>query len=134
MQRWEYVGDGSAKFWEGEADGASVTLRFGRVGTTGQTQVKDFGTAEEARLYFAKAVATREKKGYAPVGESRVDAPPLDVAPPAAVRVDEDVFVFPTAWKRNVSPRRGGCRGRPPRRWRRRPRRSTAGSTRTPNA
>ncbi|MFK0255005.1 DUF4132 domain-containing protein [Streptomyces sp. NPDC090445] len=83
MQRWEYVGDGSAKFWEGGVDGTSVTLRFGRTGTTGQTQVKDFGTAEEARAYFAKAVATREKKGYAQVGDGEADTPGSAAAPEA---------------------------------------------------
>ncbi|MGW5344018.1 DUF4132 domain-containing protein [Streptomyces sp. NPDC004050] len=132
MQHWEYVGDGSAKFWEGEVDGTSVTLRFGRTGTTGQTQVKDFGTAEEARAYFAKAVATREKKGYAQLGEGDPAAPAAAVttgtapgtaagaavrdaaaAPPSAtggtapVRVDEDAFELPEDWKRNVIPRRG---------------------------
>ncbi|MFD0267234.1 DUF4132 domain-containing protein [Streptomyces sp. NPDC127106] len=134
MQRWEYVGDGSAKFWEGGVDGTSVTLRFGRTGTTGQTQVKDFGTAEEARTYFAKAVATREKKGYAPVeaggADSEGPAAAAGDAPAGAsadgtagttadpqasaaagtapARVDEDAFELPEAWKRNVLPRRGG--------------------------
>ncbi|MEU8774205.1 DUF4132 domain-containing protein [Streptomyces sp. NPDC048606] len=130
MQRWEFVGDTSSKFWEGGVEGTSVSLRFGRTGTTGQSQVKEFATPEEAAAYFAKAVATREKKGYGRVGEAAPQAPaeaprasaaapaapeptpgpaPDAAAPaPAALPRDEDVFVLPEAWKRNVLPRRGG--------------------------
>ena len=33
MRGFEYVGGGSEKFWEVEQDGATVTVRFGRLGT-----------------------------------------------------------------------------------------------------
>ena len=35
--RWELVSGGSAKFWEVGQDGTTVTVRFGRLGTAGQT-------------------------------------------------------------------------------------------------
>ncbi|MFB7370782.1 DUF4132 domain-containing protein [Streptomyces sp. NPDC056222] len=120
MRRWEYVGDGSAKFWEAEAAGTSVTVRFGRVGTDGQTRVKEFDSSEAAQSYLAKAVAEKERKGYEELGGAAVTVPPAPerAAPEVpeaassapAVLPDEDTFVLPDAWKRNLLPRRGGVR------------------------
>ncbi|MEZ4376562.1 MAG: DUF4132 domain-containing protein [Polyangiaceae bacterium] len=57
--------DGSShKFWDIVLDGSSHTVRFGRVGTDGQTQTKDFGSKDEARKAFDKLVAQKLKKGY----------------------------------------------------------------------
>ncbi|MEV8532391.1 DUF4132 domain-containing protein [Streptomyces sp. NPDC051211] len=123
MQRWEHVGEGSAKFWEGEAEGTSVTLRYGRVGTAGQTRVKEFDTVELAAAYLEKAVVEREKKGYTrtdaaaagPAAEAVAEAAAAAAGPAApagnpapAVLRDEDALVLPAAWKRNLLPRRGG--------------------------
>ncbi|MDX8140677.1 DUF4132 domain-containing protein [Lentzea sp. BCCO 10_0061] len=66
MRRWELVANGSAKFWEIGQDGATVTVRFGRLGTTGQTQTKELASAEAADAHVAKLVAEKEKKGYRP--------------------------------------------------------------------
>ncbi|WMX49128.1 WGR domain-containing protein [Streptomyces roseicoloratus] len=103
------------KFWEAGVDGASVTVRFGRTGTAGQTRVKEFGSADAAESYLIKAIGEKERKGYAEVGEA-VGAPDVtgaaSAAEPAAaaplVRPDEDTFALPAAWKRNLRPRRGG--------------------------
>ncbi|MGW7385680.1 DUF4132 domain-containing protein [Streptomyces sp. NPDC054794] len=67
MGRWELVGDGSAKFWEAEAEGDTVTVRYGRIGTEGRTQVKELESAEAAERYLAKVVAEKERKGYVEV-------------------------------------------------------------------
>ncbi|MEJ8670960.1 WGR domain-containing protein [Streptomyces sp. MS1.AVA.1] len=64
MRRWEFVGDGSAKFWEAEAGGAAVTVRYGRVGAAGRTQVKELDSAEAAEVHLAKMIAEKERKGY----------------------------------------------------------------------
>lgn len=57
--------DGSShKFWDIALEGSSHTVRFGRVGTDGQTQTKDFGSKDEARKAFDKLVAQKLKKGY----------------------------------------------------------------------
>ena len=57
--------DGSShKFWKIELDGSSHTVTFGRVGTAGQTQTKDFGTEDAARKAYDKLVAEKTKKGY----------------------------------------------------------------------
>ncbi|MFD5828356.1 DUF4132 domain-containing protein [Lentzea sp. NPDC060358] len=68
MRRWELVADGSAKFWEVDRDGVAVTVRFGRLGTAGQTKTKELASEEAARSHVAKLVAEKEKKGYRPAG------------------------------------------------------------------
>ena len=43
---FEFVGGSSAKFWEIGVSGNDVTVRFGRIDSQGQTQVKTFHDAE----------------------------------------------------------------------------------------
>ncbi|MFF2814975.1 WGR and DUF4132 domain-containing protein [Kitasatospora cineracea] len=127
MRRWELVGDGSSKFWEAEADGVSVRVRYGRIGSDGRLQVKEFADAGAAAGHLAKLVAEKERKGYRAVGGAEV---PAEAVEPAEVAVevvgaaeaaepvealvevvglpDEDVFVLPGAWRPWVVPRRGG--------------------------
>jgi predicted DNA-binding WGR domain protein len=55
----------SHKFYEVVIDGAKLTIRFGRIGDTGQTQVKEFPSADKARAEATKKLAEKAKKGYA---------------------------------------------------------------------
>ncbi|HWO18570.1 MAG TPA: WGR domain-containing protein [Kofleriaceae bacterium] len=64
MQRYELADGTSNKFWEIGLDGKTVTVRFGRIGTTGQTQVKTHASPEAARKERDKLVAEKTKKGY----------------------------------------------------------------------
>ena len=71
---FEFVGEdaqrgvsSSAKFWEVTVDGGQLTVRFGKIGATGQSTVKDFGSAEEADAQAAKLIAEKTKKGYVEV-------------------------------------------------------------------
>lgn len=57
----------SAKFWELVLDGTSFTTRYGRIGSTGQTTDKTFGSRAEARHEALKLILAKSKKGYAPV-------------------------------------------------------------------
>ncbi|MEU3596425.1 WGR domain-containing protein [Streptomyces filamentosus] len=132
VRRWEHAGDGAGKFWEAGAEGASVTVRFGRIGTEGQVRVKEFPTPEAAGAHLLRAVGEKERKGYAPVAGAAAIPPPASApgaepaapaasraseGPPAAgaapelpvVRPEETVFTFPEEWKRNLRPRRGGA-------------------------
>ena len=68
---FEFVGEdadrgiaSSAKFWEVEVVGSQVTVRFGKIGTNGQTTVKDLGSADAAEVEANKLVASKTKKGY----------------------------------------------------------------------
>ena len=60
----EFVGGASRKFWEIDRMGNTLTVRFGRIGTSGQTQQKIF--ADEATAITAAQRLLREKlgKGY----------------------------------------------------------------------
>ncbi|PRY41731.1 DUF4132 domain-containing protein [Umezawaea tangerina] len=135
MRRWELVSDGSAKFWEIGRDGTSVTVRYGRLGSAGQTKVKDLASDAAAVAHVGKLVAEKEKKGYAEVGgpapstgrESTVDTPPATEKPaaeqpateqpavrqPAVDRPDETTFVIPPSWRNAVRPGRGQGARRP---------------------
>lgn len=63
-RRFELVGGGSSKFWEITLAGDSLTTRFGRIGTDGQTSTKSFGSAESCKKEHDKLVAEKTKKGY----------------------------------------------------------------------
>ncbi|TWP53756.1 DUF4132 domain-containing protein [Lentzea tibetensis] len=113
MRRWELVDGGSAKFWEIGRDDVDVTVRFGRLGTDGQTKVKSLADVAAAESHVAKLVAEKEKKGYRLVGDAVETAPVAPVVPtaPAEPGRDEDAFVMPPAWRRHALPRRD--RGEP---------------------
>jgi predicted DNA-binding WGR domain protein len=64
MKRYELVEGGSSKFWEVQAEGTTLTVRFGRIGTKGQTQEKSFANAEAATNERDKLTREKTKKGY----------------------------------------------------------------------
>lgn len=64
VRRFEFVGGGSAKFWEIGHDGSEVTVHFGRLGTNGQTQTKDLGSETAAAAHVAKLIDEKLAKGY----------------------------------------------------------------------
>ena len=61
---FEFVGGTSYKFWEVRREGNRVTVRFGRIGTTGQTQVKELPDAQAALRHAQRLVAQKTAKGY----------------------------------------------------------------------
>lgn len=63
-RRFEFVGGTSSKYWIVELDGASQTVRFGRIGTQGQARTKTFGSPEEARRETEKLILEKTGKGY----------------------------------------------------------------------
>ena len=67
VRRFEFSEGRSDKFWEISAAGTEVTVRFGRIGTEGQTQVKSFHDAAAADKHVAKLIGEKVKKGYIPV-------------------------------------------------------------------
>jgi predicted DNA-binding WGR domain protein len=61
---FEYTEGTSQKFWSISLDGKSHTVRFGRLGSSGQTQTKEFATEAEARKSYDKLIQEKLKKGY----------------------------------------------------------------------
>jgi DNA ligase 1 len=54
----------SDKFWEIAVAGADVTVRFGRSGTTGQTNTKSFPDDGAAKKHADALITEKTKKGY----------------------------------------------------------------------
>ena len=59
----------SQKFWSIEVVGTDVTVNYGKLGTAGQTQVKNYATTEEAEKAADKLIAEKTKKGYVETAE-----------------------------------------------------------------
>ena len=59
----------SQKFWSIEVVGTDVTVNYGKLGTAGQTQVKNYATTEEAEKAAGKLIAEKTKKGYVETAE-----------------------------------------------------------------
>lgn len=58
--------DGGDKFWEIDVVGAAHTVRFGKVGSTGQERTKTFPSAAAAAADAARLVAEKTGTGYRP--------------------------------------------------------------------
>ena len=61
---FEFTGGSSRKFWEISLSGDCFTVRFGRIGTLGQSQTKKFANEINARREFEHLIAEKTKKGY----------------------------------------------------------------------
>lgn len=60
----EYQDDKSNKFWEIEVTQNSYTLRYGKIGTDGQSKTKSFDSEEAALKDAEKLYNSKIKKGY----------------------------------------------------------------------
>lgn len=63
-RRFEFVEGSSSKFWEVAQAGKEVTVRYGRIGTAGQTNTKAFADAVTAAKHAEKLIAEKTGKGY----------------------------------------------------------------------
>ena len=63
-REFQFADEKSDKFWHIELEDSSFTVHFGRTGTNGQTQTKEFGSAEAAKKEYDKLIAEKVKKGY----------------------------------------------------------------------
>ena len=64
VRHFEFIGGASKKFWEISQSGNSLTVRFGRIGTAGQSQTKTFADEARAKREAATLTAEKLKKGY----------------------------------------------------------------------
>ncbi len=63
-RRFEFVAGSSAKFYEVEVQNSEVTVRYGRIGTNGQSQTKSFADNAAALHHAEKLVREKLEKGY----------------------------------------------------------------------
>lgn len=64
----EFEEDNSSKFWRARVEGKTLYVNYGKIGSAGQTQVKDFATPAAAQAEFDKLVREKRKKGYNDAG------------------------------------------------------------------
>ena len=64
----------SSKFWRARVEGRTLYVNYGKIGSAGQTQVKDFGSPELADKEYDKLVREKRKKGYVDAGSSGAGA------------------------------------------------------------
>jgi predicted DNA-binding WGR domain protein len=93
-ESWEVslqvVEGGSKKFWRARVEGGSLYVNFGRIGTGGQTQVKDLGSEPKARAELEKVAGSKRRKGYEDAGDAvSVTSTPAPAGAPALAVVPE---------------------------------------------
>ncbi|MEL1263236.1 AAA domain-containing protein [Pseudoxanthomonas putridarboris] len=64
VRRFRFEQGTSRKFWRVALAGAELTVTFGRIGSSGQSNIKVFDTADRAEREMEKLVAEKLRKGY----------------------------------------------------------------------
>ena len=63
-RRFEYIEGASSKFWEITTNKREVTVRYGRIGSNGQTQTKSFTSDAAADTHALQQINSKLAKGY----------------------------------------------------------------------
>ena len=66
---FEFVGAKSSKFWEIRTEQTEVHVRYGRIGTKGQSRVKSLADEDSANKQTEKLIREKTGKGYVEVAE-----------------------------------------------------------------
>ena len=98
MRTFVFTDAKSNKFWNIDLKGKSFTVTFGKVGTKGQTQTKDFPDAEGARKAHDQLVAEKLGKGYVETTAGQPAAPPLQRSLEPALVEDPDDLAAHSAY------------------------------------
>lgn len=68
---FQYVSGNHSKFWTCQVRGKFFFATWGRIGTAGQTQAKQFASPRAAMDYAAKMMSEKTGKGYTEVAASK---------------------------------------------------------------
>lgn len=71
----------SSKFWRARVENKTLYVNYGKIGSNGQTQVKELADPAAAKKEYDKLVAEKRKKGYVDSGSGGA---------PAAAEPDDD--------------------------------------------
>ena len=63
-RRFEFIEGTSSKFWEITNNNREVTVRYGRIGSNGQTQTKSFTSDAAANTHALQQINSKLAKGY----------------------------------------------------------------------
>ena len=100
-RHFEFKDNKSSKFWEISEAGGSVTVRYGKTGTAGQSQDKAFSDPSAASKHVQKLIAEKLGKGYVEQGSASVTGaespatPKIPVAKPAKPGVETETQKVP---------------------------------------
>jgi predicted DNA-binding WGR domain protein len=61
----------SSKFWRARVEGKTLYVNYGKIGSNGQTQVKELGDPGAAKAEYEKLVREKRKKGYTESGGAK---------------------------------------------------------------
>lgn len=61
---FEFKDNNSNKFWTAEISGTSVNVSYGKIGTDGQKQVKEFSSKADAAKFLEKKINEKLREGY----------------------------------------------------------------------
>ncbi|SET16211.1 WGR domain-containing protein [Thorsellia anophelis] len=64
MWYFEFKNEKSKKFWQVQHSGLELWVTWGKIGTKGQSQIKNFDDEHKASLAKDKLIADKLKKGY----------------------------------------------------------------------
>lgn len=65
IQTLRYADEKSDKFWRVETSGCQLVIHWGKTGTTGRYEIKEFDSEDECEKQASKLAASKRKKGYA---------------------------------------------------------------------
>ncbi|QCZ31719.1 DUF4132 domain-containing protein [Escherichia fergusonii] len=82
MKSFIYQDEKSHKFWAVEQQGNELHISWGKVGTQGQSQVKNFADAAAAEKAELKLIAEKTKKGYVEDASANVHISPVTKVTP----------------------------------------------------
>jgi DNA ligase 1 len=66
-RRFEFVEGNSSKFWEVRRDGNDIVVRYGRIGTAGQSVRKPLKDTETTEQHVEKLIREKTGRGYVEV-------------------------------------------------------------------
>jgi predicted DNA-binding WGR domain protein len=63
-RRFEFCSGSSQKFWEISRQGSELMVRFGRIGTAGQSQTKTYPDSAAAAKHLENLIRQKTGKSY----------------------------------------------------------------------
>src|SRR5215469_2037941 len=91
MRTFEIRDGKSNKFWNIDLKGNAFTVSFGRIGSAGQTQTKEFADAARAQKEHDKLVKEKLAKGYVEIPPAQPASPLRDALEAALVANPDDL-------------------------------------------
>ncbi len=99
----------SSKFWRARVEGGTMYVNYGKIGTAGQTQVKDLGSPDAAKKELEKLEREKRKKGYADAGGGGGDGEEAE----DEAEEEEEEEDKPAAKKKGGPPAAAAAAGKP---------------------